>query len=758
MKALSAYILVLSLFGIVRNSFGQDYSQQYRPQFHFSPQSGWIGDPDGTIKYNGFYHLFWWGHAVSKDLVYWTEYPWPMLGGTSSFDYYSGSVVVDTANTAGFGTPNDTVAVAIYTMHNKANGTETQGISSSTSKNFKYFNYYTNNPVIQNSSIDFRDPQVFWDIQKKRWVMVIARPGEHKIEIYSSADLKTWVYQSSFGPLGGQKNSWEVPDLFQLPLNGDSNNKKWIMTCNMGPNKTQYWVGNFDGSKFTPDEASLDFFSKGVGLHGEVFEDFEKSEYSGWTIEGTAFSMTPASGTLSSQMTVSGYIGNHLINSFNGGDNSTGKITSGSFVITKKFINFLIGGGNHSGATCINLLINNTVVKTATGDNSEQLKWFGWDVTDYVGQSAKIEILDSFTGGWGHILIDHIMFSDVLTDQLYEHANWIDYGPDFYAVKTYRDYDNVGNRTVWLGWMNNWEYANSIPTSWGGSTGESIPREIELVSSSDGYKIRQKPISELKILRKDSVVVKNKLVEGTTSLNEFNPPKNTYEFEATYLITPGSNQKVGFNLCVYGANKLVLGFDEKTSNVYLDRRNCGYVSFNNNFPKIVRAPVVLKNNEIKFHVFVDQLSVEVFVNEGDVVLTSLIFPNPNFQKKIELFSENASSMLKEFNAWELKSIWEKETPTSVNDIKSNTSSPFNLYPNPATDKINLQMKINSEKKTAILRIINSQGIEIKTILVNIENTAQTLDISDFKTGLYILQMDVGDRKYSRSFIKKINHE
>lgn len=752
MKCLFAFVLFVCLFSFGMNSFGQEYSEQYRPQFHFSPKSGWIGDPDGTIKFNSVYHLFWWGHAVSKDLVFWTEYPWPMLGGTSSFDYYSGSVVVDTANTAGFGTANDTVAVAVYTMHNKTNGIETQGISSSTSANFKYFNFNSSNPVISSISNDFRDPQVFWDKQQNRWAMVIARPGEHRIEIYTSPDLKNWTYRSSFGSLGGQKGSWEVPDLFQLPLNGDPNNKKWVMTCNMGPNKSQYWVGEFDGNRFQPDTTTLAYLSSGKGIPGDVYEDFERTNYPGWTAEGTAFSTGPATGTLSGQMTVSGYLGNRLINSFNGGDSSTGKLTSGSFVITKKFINFLIGGGTHSGTTCINLKINGVMVKTATGDNSEQLKWFGWDVTDYLGQSAQIEIVDSFSGSWGHILIDQIMFSDVLTDQLYEHANWVDYGPDFYAVKTYRNYDNDENRTVWLGWMNNWEYANSIPTTWGGSTGESVPREIELISSPESYKIKQKPIPELQVLRKDSVSLNNKPIDGAIPLSEFTPKRNVYEFEATYAITPGSNQKVGFNLCIYGSNKMVLGFDEKTSNVYLDRRACGYVSFNSNFPKIVKAPVQLKNNEIKFHVFVDQLSVEVFVNDGDVVLTSLMFPNPYFQKGIEAFSENAASVLKEFNAWELKSIWEKDTSTGLMDFKNSENGSIRIYPNPAKDKISIQLPTNTGKNS-ILNIFNVQGIEVKTESQFPTGNLTSIDISDFQNGYYMVQVLTGTQRYSQSFIK-----
>ena len=752
MKWISATVLVILMLAFGMRSNGQDYSQQYRPQFHFSPASGWIGDPDGTIKFNGNYHLFWWGHAISKDLVYWKEYTWPMMGGNSSFDYYSGSVVVDTAHTSGFGNTGDTVAVAIYTMHNKSTGIESQGISSSTDTDFKYFNYYNSNPIISSSSNDFRDPQVFWDKQRNRWAMVIARPGQRKIEIYSSTDLKNWTYQSSFGPLGAQQGAWEVPDLFQLPLDGNSGNKKWVMTCNMGPNKAQYWVGNFDGTEFLPDETTLGYLEHGIGLPGDVFEDFEQANYNSWTVEGTAFSTTPANGTLPGQMNVSGYLGDYLVNSFNDGDASTGKLTSKKFVIGKKFINFLIAGGNHPGNTCINLIVNDAVVKTATGDNSEQLKWFGWDVTAFKGDTAKIEIVDNSTGSWGHINIDQIMFSDILMDQLYEQAYWIDYGPDFYAVKTYRNYDNDENRTVWLGWMNNWEYANSIPTSWGGSTGESIPREIELVSSGQGYKIRQTPIPELQKLRKDEISFTDKTVDGTVNLNEFSPQKNTYEFEATYVITPGSNQKVGFNLCVYADKMLTLGYDEKTSNVYLDRTNSGYVSFNSNFPKVMTAPIQLTSNEIKFHVFVDQLSVEVFVNDGDVVLTSLMFPNPNYQKGFQVFSKNAPSKLKEFHAWELKSIWENNT-TGFKEKKTIDDSGIKIYPNPPRNRLTVQTS-TKQTRNLVIKIFDLQGQEqFAKIDSKVLSDQVSLNISRLKQGYYMLVVTDGQQTFGQPFLK-----
>lgn len=145
--------------------------------------------------------------------------------------------------------------------------------------------------------------------------------------------------------------------------------------------------------------------------------DFEGDDYGNWKTTGTAFGNAPARGTLPNQMPVSGYLGKGLVNSFRGGDASTGTLTSPPFKIERHFINFLIGGGKHPEKTCINLLLKDKVVRTATGPNdrpggSEQLDWHSWDVREFVGQDAVFEIVDQATGGWGHINIDHIVQSN----------------------------------------------------------------------------------------------------------------------------------------------------------------------------------------------------------------------------------------------------------------------------------------------------------------------------------------------------------
>lgn len=790
----------LLLFAALAGSsaYAQAYSETYRPQFHFSRLAGSIGDPCGTIRYKNTYHLFGWDHYISPDLIYWYSSGWPMRGDDGSFAYFSGSVVVDTNNTSGLGSATKPPMVAVYTAHQNSDGRENQRISAST--NYTLYYYYSNNPVLDIGFTDgFRDPDVFWDTRSNRWIMDVSMFAQHKVSYYASTNLKSWQYLGQFGPVGGRDQVWETPNLFQLPVNGDLGNKKWVQTCGMGPNKVQFFVGDFNGAQFVMAPESAAYINLGVGLEGDAFADFEGVTYGDWTATGTAFGSGPAQGTLPNQQAVSGYFGQRLVNSFLNGDSATGTLTSPPFTIASRRIAFLIGGGNASGQACINLLVNGSVVRTATGQNSEAMAWSGWDVSQLWGQTAQLQIVDNATGGWGHILVDQILFSDVLADfesgsyagwtvtgsafgsapaaggvsgqtavsgylgsrlansynggdgatgslrsadftltrncinfligggnqpgtacinlvvggnvvcsatgqdseilkrdgwdvspwkgqtarieiidtatggwghimvdhiflsdtlmnQRVEHANWVDGGPDFYAPRAYRDYDNADSCTYWLGWMGNWEYATVVPTSWGRGA-ESLPRKIELKLSSRGYELVQAPLARLQQkLRQAGVALGPRKIQDTVTLPEFQPSKNTYELEAVFNLH-ASNQNFGLNLCVAGTNKVVVGYNAATSNLYLDRRDCGNVGFSPAFPKWVSTPFAPRAHFIKFQVFVDQSSIEVFVNDGERVITSLIFPDPS-SLGIQLFSLNGATTLRSLNAWPLKSIWQ----------------------------------------------------------------------------------------------------
>jgi len=146
-----------------------------------------------------------------------------------------------------------------------------------------------------------------------------------------------------------------------------------------------------------------------------VFDDFENGNYNNWSVTGDAFSDKPAHGTLKDQQQVSGYSGKHLVNSFNNGDDSKGTMLSKEFTITDDYINFLIGGGNRPDTACINLLIDGKKMLSATGNDDESLEEKSWKVTEWKGKRARLQIVDNAVGGWGHINIDRIAFSNVGT-------------------------------------------------------------------------------------------------------------------------------------------------------------------------------------------------------------------------------------------------------------------------------------------------------------------------------------------------------
>ena len=140
--------------------------------------------------------------------------------------------------------------------------------------------------------------------------------------------------------------------------------------------------------------------------------DFEGKDYGRWKAVGKAFGLSPAPGTLAAQGKVTDFRGFSLVNSYYDKDVSTGSLTSPPFKIERKYLQFLIGGGNHPGQTCMDLLVDKKIVRTATGHDKEKLRHAQWDVSKHEGKTAVLKIIDEHSGGWGHVLIDHIVQSD----------------------------------------------------------------------------------------------------------------------------------------------------------------------------------------------------------------------------------------------------------------------------------------------------------------------------------------------------------
>jgi fructan beta-fructosidase len=369
---------ILGLFGLIATTGPSpavaapptDYNQTYRPQFHYSPQQNWMNDPNGLVYYKGLYHLFhqynpqgsqWgnmsWGHATSKDLVSWEEQPLAIpqtfnSAGQSIEDIFSGSAVVDTNNTSGFGTKANPPMVAIYTSaytakHPTFPGIQAQSLAYSLDEGQTWTKYGAN-PVLNIGSGEFRDPKVFWYAPAKEWRMVVVRSVDRKADIYGSTNLKEWTHLSEFGPAGAVGGVWECPDLFPLAVDGDLANVKWVMVVNLNPGSIaggsggQYFVGDFDGTTFTSDDPAT--YTPPAGT---VLQDFEAADFGSWDTTGTAFGAGPVSGEIDGQQAVTGFEGKRLANSFHSGDGTVGTLTSPDFTVSQAYLNFLIGGGNH---------------------------------------------------------------------------------------------------------------------------------------------------------------------------------------------------------------------------------------------------------------------------------------------------------------------------------------------------------------------------------------------------------------------------
>ncbi|WP_139902303.1 glycoside hydrolase family 32 protein [Clostridium thermarum] len=266
--------------------------EKYRPSFHYTPRKGWMNDPNGLVYFDGEYHLFYqhdnydrvfqnmsWGHAISTDLVHWEEYPKAIVPDDDGLGMiFSGSAVVDKNNCAGFGA---NTLIAFYTSTNPR---QQQCMAYSTDKG-RTWTKYSGNPVIKNVQggnipNDFRDPKVIWHEDSQKWIMSLA--VQDHIDFWSSRNLKDWEKESEFGHGSGSHNGvWECPDLFELEVDGDKNNKKWVLIVSInpgGPNggsATQYFIGDFKEA-----DGKLTFISD---QKDEKWIDYGTDNYAGVT-------------------------------------------------------------------------------------------------------------------------------------------------------------------------------------------------------------------------------------------------------------------------------------------------------------------------------------------------------------------------------------------------------------------------------------------------------------------------------------------
>ena len=245
------------------DSFDTANREKYRPVYHHTPLYGWMNDPNGMFYKDGVWHLYYqwnpygskwqnmtWGHSTSKDLVTWEHHP-AAIEANGLGAVFSGSSVVDTENTAGFGKD------AVVSLYTSADVSQVQSLAHSIDGG-ETFEIYHGNPIITLES-EARDPNMFWDATNRRWVLSLAHALDHEMLFFTSPDLKEWTLQGSFGKgIGAQDGVWECPDLFRLKVDG-TDEEKWVLVCNINPggpfggSATQYFVGDFDGKTFKAD-------------------------------------------------------------------------------------------------------------------------------------------------------------------------------------------------------------------------------------------------------------------------------------------------------------------------------------------------------------------------------------------------------------------------------------------------------------------------------------------------------------------------
>ncbi|GGC76017.1 hypothetical protein GCM10007216_03210 [Thalassobacillus devorans] len=529
-KSISVLIictLVLALFPPTllkaetnQESSADNPSETYRSQFHYSPSENWMNDPNGMVYYDGEYHLFYqhnptgnqwgpmyWGHAVSEDLINWEEHPIALYPDENGF-IWSGSVVVDKGNTAGFQSGDEAPMVAMFT-HEKG-GHQTQSLAYSNDKG-RTWNKYEGNPVIEmpEDTDVFRDPKVFWHDETEKWVMVLS--AGQSVEIYRSADLKEWEHTASFPrPEDAGGGVWEVPDLVELPVDGDESNKRWALLVSVsegaaaGGSGMEYFVGDFDGKTFTKTQEA-----------------------------------TP-----------------------------------------------------------------------------------------------------------------------------------VDYGADMYAGITWSNIPEEDGRNIMLGWMNNWQYAQDIPTE-GFRGAMSLPRELGLSSGSDGsLSLTQKPVSEFDSLRGESTEWTDELVDGNGK-QLLSHTEDLIEIEAEFDMKGTSAEEFGFQWKNSNEQSMAVSFNTQTQQLNVDRSEAGESSFSDDFAKKHEAPMQIEDGKVNIRMIVDRASIEVFGNDGKTVLTDQVFRDQS-PSSLELYTVNGDIQVNTIKITELnKADIRLKEDTIPEDVPSN---------------------------------------------------------------------------------------
>ncbi|KOU77395.1 glycosyl hydrolase family 32, partial [Streptomyces sp. MMG1533] len=307
-----------------------------------------------------------------------------------------------------------------------------------------------------------------------------------------------------------------------------------------------------------------------------------------------------------------------------------------------------------SQETSVNLLVDGEVVRSATGADSESLDWASFDMRPYAGKKAQIQVVDMNSAGWGHVMADQFTTADKAAKSVVQRADWTDYGKDYYAAVSWEN--APGGKRYMIGWMNNWDYGQSIPTSpW--RSAQSVPREMALRTINGQTRLTSKPVASLESLRQQHPATASGVTVKSTSkpLISRAAKGKALDIEATFSLKDADR----FGLKVRtgaGGEGTVIGYDTTTQELYVDRTRSGAVHFNSTFPGVQTAPLKPENGKVKLRILVDWSSVEVFGGSGEAVITDQIFPDPS-STGVGVFAEGGTATLDHMQAWQLRSIW-----------------------------------------------------------------------------------------------------
>lgn len=275
-----------------------------------------------------------------------------------------------------------------------------------------------------------------------------------------------------------------------------------------------------------------------------------------------------------------------------------------------------------SEETSVSLVVDGEVVRTATGRNSENLDWVSWDVAEFAGREASVRIVDNNRFGWGHVLVDQVMFSDAAAAPRIEGYDWLDWGRDYYATVSFANAPD--GRRVMLGWMNNWDYANDIPTgSW--RSAMALPRDVSLVTTERGPRLVQRVVPEFGQLEQADRAftdASRPIASGSETL-----PVSGDVVRIDAVLAPGGADAVGLSVLGDDEASTRIGYDAASGRLFVDRRDSGSTTFHPAFASLDDAPVALVDGRVAITAYVDRSSVEVFTTDGRTTITDQAFPN-----------------------------------------------------------------------------------------------------------------------------------